>query len=43
MDVVDRAFTILDDLGMVEITPDPKDPDYDNEFDNELAPVNIFI
>lgn len=33
----DRAFAILLDLNMVELTPDPEDPDYDHSNDDELA------
>ena len=37
MDEEERAYQILVDLGMVEITPDPDSPDYDSSADNEFA------
>lgn len=37
MDIEDRAYNILIDLGMVEVTPDPESPDYDNSNDDDRA------
>lgn len=37
----ERAFNILVDLGMIELTPDPESPDYDHSTDDELAPENF--
>jgi hypothetical protein len=42
MDLDERAFQILLDLGMIELTPDPDSPDYDPSEDDDLAPENIF-
>lgn len=39
----DRAFQILLDLGMVQVTPNPDDPDYDSTYDEEFAPENVFV
>lgn len=36
-DIGERAFTILVDLGMVSITPDPQSPDYDSSQDDEFV------
>lgn len=33
----ERAFNILLDIGMVEKTPDPDDPDYDAEYDDDIC------
>jgi hypothetical protein len=33
----DEAFTILVDLGLVELHPDPDSPDYDSTMDNEFV------
>ena len=35
MDSGDRAFAILMDLGMIDASPDPKDPNYDSSRDDE--------
>jgi len=43
MDPSDRAFTILHDLGMIEITPDPSSSDYDGSLDSKLAPENVYV
>mmetsp|Transcript_31391 Transcript_31391/g.91998 ORF Transcript_31391/g.91998 Transcript_31391/m.91998 type:complete len:667 (+) Transcript_31391:133-2133(+) len=37
MDLEDKAFNILVDLGMVDKSPDPDSPDYDNSKDDEFA------
>merc|ERR1712129_150703 len=37
MDLEERAFNILLDLGMIEINPDPDDPDYDDTDDDKLC------
>lgn len=37
MDLEERAFAILVDLGMVEITLDPSSPDYDNSKDDDFV------
>mmetsp|Transcript_16312 Transcript_16312/g.23898 ORF Transcript_16312/g.23898 Transcript_16312/m.23898 type:complete len:285 (+) Transcript_16312:84-938(+) len=37
MDAEERAFNILLDLGMIENTPDPDDPDYNDGKDEELC------
>ena len=37
MDEGERAFNILVDLGMVDLTPDPDSPDYDSSKDDEIA------
>mmetsp|Transcript_951 Transcript_951/g.1436 ORF Transcript_951/g.1436 Transcript_951/m.1436 type:complete len:667 (+) Transcript_951:32-2032(+) len=37
MDPEEKAFNILLDLGMVDSTPDPSSPDYDNSHDNEIV------
>mmetsp|Transcript_14761 Transcript_14761/g.27763 ORF Transcript_14761/g.27763 Transcript_14761/m.27763 type:complete len:695 (+) Transcript_14761:152-2236(+) len=42
MDIDERAFQILLDLGMIELTPDPDSPDYDPSEDENLAPENVF-
>mmetsp|Transcript_22006 Transcript_22006/g.65159 ORF Transcript_22006/g.65159 Transcript_22006/m.65159 type:complete len:685 (-) Transcript_22006:492-2546(-) len=42
MDVEERAFTILSDLGMLENSPDPDDPNYDSSGDDEIAAENVF-
>ena len=36
MSLEERAFAILVDLGMVELTPDPDDPTYDSSMDDEI-------
>ena len=33
----DRAFAVLEDLGMVERHPDPEDKDYDSTMDNDFV------
>jgi len=38
-----RAFSILYDLGMIESTPDPDDPEYDPTYDEEFCPENSAI
>jgi len=38
----ERAYQILVDLGMVNVTADPDDPNYNSSHDNEWAPENIF-
>ena len=40
MDEVERAFNILFDLGMIEITPDPECETYDPDFDSDIAAEN---
>ena len=42
-DLEEKAFTILADLKMIQKTPDPNDPDYDNSKDEEIASENIFL
>ena len=37
MSLADRAFSILKDLGMIQETPNPSDPDYDHSKDNEVC------
>ena len=37
MDLEDKAFNILVDLGMVDKTPDPDSPDYDHSNDDEFV------
>ena len=37
MDLDDKAFNILVDLGMVNETPDPDSPDYDHSNDDEFV------
>jgi hypothetical protein len=37
MDLEDKAFNILVDLGMVDKTPDPDSPDYDHSKDDEFV------
>lgn len=37
MDLEDKAFNILVDLGMVDKTPDPDSPDYDHSTDDEIC------
>jgi len=37
MDLEKRAFTILYDLGMIEMSPDPDSPDYNHDLDDEFA------
>jgi len=37
MDLEERAFTILYDLGMIEMSPDPDSPDYNHDLDDEFA------
>lgn len=39
----ERAFQIILDLGMISVTPDPEDPNYDSTLDHELAPENVFV
>jgi hypothetical protein len=36
-DLSERAYQILIDLGMVEVTPDPDDPSYDRSKDDEYV------
>lgn len=42
-DLEEKAFTILADLKMIQKTPDPNDPNYDNSKDDEIASENIFL
>ena len=37
MEVGERAFHVLLDLGLITLTPDPDDPDYDHSKDDEFA------
>ena len=37
MEVGERAFHVLLDLGLITLTPDPDDPDYDHSQDDEFA------
>jgi hypothetical protein len=37
LSIEDRAFAILTDLGMVEMNPDPNDPNYDHLQDDEYC------
>jgi hypothetical protein len=37
MSIEDRAFAILADLGMVEMSPNPNDPNYDHSQDDEYC------
>lgn len=43
MDLEERAFNILLDLGLISLTPDPDSPDYDSSKDDEFAPENINV
>jgi len=43
MNLGERAFQILLDLWMIELTPDPDSPDYDHSEDDEIAPENIVL
>jgi len=43
MDAKERAFNILLDLGLIEVTPDPDDPEYDDSEDYKPAPENIYF
>lgn len=43
IDQGELAFKILLDLGMIELTPDPDDPNYDSSLDDELAPENVWV
>ena len=42
MDLEERAFNILLDLGMISQSPDPTDPNYDSSSDDDFAAENIF-
>jgi hypothetical protein len=42
-DLGEKAFAILLDLGLVQLSPDPDDPDYDHSQDNEFCPENVRI
>ena len=42
MSLEERAFAILVDLGMVDLTPDPDDPSYDNTLDDEYWTENVW-
>lgn len=42
MSLEERAFAILLDLGMIELSPDPDDPSYDSSQDDEFCPENRF-
>ena len=42
MDVGELAHMILLDLGLVEITPDPDDPNYDHSMDHEFCEGMIY-
>lgn len=37
MDLEERAYNILYDLGMIDETPDPDSEDYDSSKDDELV------
>jgi hypothetical protein len=37
MELGERAFNILVDLGIVELNPDPESKDYDSSADNEFV------
>ena len=37
MDVEERAFNILIDLGIINASNDPDSPDYDHSDDNEFC------
>ena len=37
MDLEERAFNILLDLGMIDDSPDPASPDYDDSRDDEFV------
>ena len=43
IDLEERAFNILLDLGLISLTPDPDSPDYDTSMDDEFAPENVYI
>eukprot|EP00586_Coscinodiscus_wailesii_P015432 CAMPEP_0172516622 /NCGR_PEP_ID=MMETSP1066-20121228/277760_1 /TAXON_ID=671091 /ORGANISM="Coscinodiscus wailesii, Strain CCMP2513" /LENGTH=395 /DNA_ID=CAMNT_0013298185 /DNA_START=1 /DNA_END=1188 /DNA_ORIENTATION=- len=43
LDLEDRAFYILLDLGLITMNLDPDDPDYNDSKDEELAPVNVWL
>jgi len=36
-DLGERAFAILCDLGMVDVSPDPANSDYDHAYDDEYC------
>ena len=42
-DLSEKAFTIKVDLGMIQLTPDPDDPDYDSTYDNEYASGMFYL
>ena len=42
MDLEERAYNILLDLGSIALTPDPDSSDYDHSNDDELASENVF-
>lgn len=39
----EKAFTIKVDLGMIQLTPDPDDPDYDSTYDDEYASGMVYL
>jgi len=39
----DKAFALLMELGMVQINPDPRSPDYDHSKDDEFCRENIWL
>ncbi len=43
MDLKERAFNILADLGLIELHDDPDSVSYDNSSDEELVPENVVV
>ena len=41
MDLEERAYNILLDLGMIDETPDPDSPDYISAGESDFAPHTI--
>ena len=39
----EKAFAIKLDLGIIELTPDPSDPNYDDTYDNEIVPDLVYL
>merc|ERR1712154_403962 len=39
----DRAWSILYDLGAIEMTPDPDSTDYDSSKDDEYCDENVYV
>lgn len=41
-DESERQLEICIDLGMIMVSPDPEDPNYDSTYDEEIAPGQDF-